>query len=71
MKHEEEWQIIVRRIREQETANSAAREARAAAAIELSEAALEYEAATYVNFRIAEDRYRTAITAYRLVRNVD
>lgn len=70
MKHEEEWQIIVRRIREAETAESEHTTALNAAALELAEASDEYESSTYYNFAAADRRYREALIAFRNLRHV-
>lgn len=72
---EQEWETIVRRIREQDDAAAEARNTQALAAIELAEALLAYHASNttqdWAEFNKTSLRYHAALAAYKQVRHVD
>lgn len=75
MPREAEWETIVRRLRERESADTERRELRAAHAIELAESLLVYHAANlstteWDEFNKASARYQAALSRYKQVRNV-
>lgn len=67
---EEEWQITVRRIREQDAKSSVQLAVRDLAAIELAEAYSEVALAHWRTYQAASDRLAAALEAYQQVRRV-